>query len=262
MEQGMFLDKYVAEIQNLTAVLRDAYRRLDENTDDEALHDLRIAVRRIRSLLGPLGSLPENQALREAAAEVGRLTTPTRDLEVLIAELDQRGYSALADGRRKLLQAEYREIVQAPELQRLFAELKQWPAAFARSDLGGDSPELKRIIGKALNRQVRKLYAGVTDAEFDRHKLRILVKRTRYITDAFPSLSPLPAVATTSLKKAQSALGGWHDHYQWCLRGQQEVDLEPLVKGWSKAQKEELKAAEAALKKLANTLPSEHAMNK
>lgn len=258
----MLLDKYVVEIQNLTAALRDAYRRLDENTDDEALHDLRIAVRRIRSLIGPLRSLPENHALREAAAEVGRLTTPTRDLEVLIVELQERGYTTLASARRTSLPAEYRQIVQAPELQRLFAELEEWPAAFARSKLGNDSHELNRVLVKALTRQVRKLHAGVADAEFDRHQLRILVKRTRYINDAFPSMSPLPAVAAASLKKTQAALGAWHDHYQWCLRAQQEADLGPLAQEWADAGKQALMVAEAALKKLAGVLPHEHVASK
>nr|WP_242070876.1 MULTISPECIES: CHAD domain-containing protein [Pseudomonas] len=43
-------------------------------TDSEALHDLRIAVRRIRSLLRPMRALSEVAALNFAAAGVGRLT--------------------------------------------------------------------------------------------------------------------------------------------------------------------------------------------
>lgn len=253
----MFIGQYAAEIQNLATALHKAYRRLEKNSDNEALHDLRIAVRRIRSLIGPLRSLPENHALREATAAVGRLTTPTRDMEVLIVELQKQGYSALADARRASLETEYRQITQAPEMQHLFAELEQWPAAFARSRLGDDSAELKRTISKALTRQIRKLHAGVHDAEFDRHQLRILVKRTRYLTDAFPSLSPLPNNAAASLKKAQTALGAWHDHFQWCLRVQQEDELESLAQKWADAAEQELEVAETALKKLARLLPSE-----
>ena len=37
-------------------------------------------------------SISEVMALNNVAAEVGRLTTPARDLEVLIEELEERGF--------------------------------------------------------------------------------------------------------------------------------------------------------------------------
>lgn len=251
----MFTDSYVAEIRSLEEALLGAYGRLDEGVDGEALHDLRIAVRRIRSLTAPLRSQPESQALRETAADVGRLTTPTRDLEVLIVELQQRGHDTLADARHPRLQTEHQQIVAAPELQRLFAALQQWPVAFRTSKLGEDAHALKRIIDKALTRQIDKLHAALKDPEFDRHQLRILVKRTRYLTDAFPQLSPLPSAATKSLKKAQAALGAWHDHFQWGLAVRRENDLQPLALQWAEASEQELEEAEVALSELAKLLP-------
>nr|WP_235991186.1 CHAD domain-containing protein [Halopseudomonas xiamenensis] len=47
----MFLDSYVTEIRSLETALLKAHERLAVEADDEALHDLRIAVRRIRSLI-------------------------------------------------------------------------------------------------------------------------------------------------------------------------------------------------------------------
>ncbi|MHC8326420.1 CHAD domain-containing protein [Pseudomonas sp. LB1P83] len=81
------------------------------------------------------------------------------------------------------------------------------------------------------------------DTGFDRHELRILVKRTRYLTEAFPKLSPLSCKAASSLKALQSALGSWHDHYQWCQKASTDSDLRPLEK------------AEARLADLATLLP-------
>ncbi|WP_368858818.1 CHAD domain-containing protein, partial [Croceibacter atlanticus] len=72
---------------------------MEARTDSEALHDLRIAVRRIRSLLRPMRSMSGVMALNNAAAEVGRLTTPARDIEVLIEELEERGFPDLAHCR-------------------------------------------------------------------------------------------------------------------------------------------------------------------
>ncbi|MDH1692551.1 CHAD domain-containing protein [Pseudomonas sp. GD03766] len=89
-----FVDQYVAEFVSLEVKLLNARERLRASTDDEALHDLRIAVRRIRSLLIPVRCLEGVESLKHSAAEVGRLTTPTRDLEVMAVELDARGLQA------------------------------------------------------------------------------------------------------------------------------------------------------------------------
>ncbi|NLA52368.1 MAG: CHAD domain-containing protein [Alcaligenaceae bacterium] len=255
----MFLVDYVAEIQRLTVALQEAFERLKNNADDEALHEYRVIVRRIRSIIAPLRKLPENQALRGAAKAVGQLTTPARDLEVLIGELADRGYPELAKSRSGLLQDDLRVIAEAAEVQNLFAELERWPVEFAQSVLGGDSRRLKKIINKAFKKHINRLQAGVNAPDFDRHQLRILVKRMRYINDAFPTLSPLSEDAINALKKAQSALGDWHDHYQWGLAGLQAPDLAPLLEVWAESEKKQLAKAEKALKKLAAALPQEDA---
>lgn len=76
--------------------LYESLARLEARTDSEALHDLRIAVRRIRSSLRPIRSMSHVGALNIAATEVGRLTTPARDLEVMIQELESRGFPVQA----------------------------------------------------------------------------------------------------------------------------------------------------------------------
>ncbi|MCE6981764.1 CHAD domain-containing protein, partial [Pseudomonas frederiksbergensis] len=83
-----FVGQYVAEFISLEVKLLNARERLRASTDDEALHDLRIAVRRIRSLLIPVRRLEGVERLKLAATKVGRVTTPVRDLEVMAGELD------------------------------------------------------------------------------------------------------------------------------------------------------------------------------
>jgi CHAD domain-containing protein len=95
----------------------------------------------------------------------------------------------------------------------------------------------------------------VDDTGFDRHELRILVKRTRYLTEAFPKLSPLSRKAASSLKALQSALGSWHDHYQWCQKASTDSDLRPLEKVWQSCAATALEKAEARLADLATLLP-------
>jgi CHAD domain-containing protein len=250
-----FVNEYVKEILELEVALFHARARLEANADDEALHDLRIHIRRIRSLLSPLRSIAATSALREAAAQVGRLTTPTRDLEVMAIELQARGMPAAAAARRDRLQADYKAILGDAALKRLFVALDNWPSLFRAEDAGRNCAKLKRLIGRALTKQIDKLHAALNDPQFDRHELRKLVKRTRYLTEAFPALSPLSKKAAKSLKAVQSALGSWHDHFQWCLKVKEQADLQPLEQIWQEASVKELAEAEIEIKRLQRLLP-------
>lgn len=250
-----FLDKFIAEILALQVSLYHSRARLEVRTDGEALHDLRIAARRIRSLLRPMRGMSEVAALNNAAAAVGRLTTPPRDLEVMIQELESRGYTAQAQLRKGKLATSYSEILKSSDLSNLFIQLDLWPSAFRAVEVNGDLKGVQPQIEKALKKQIHRLHAAVDDDGFDRHELRILVKRTRYLTEAFPKLTPLSRKAASSLKALQSALGDWHDHYQWCQKVQTESDLRPLEKVWQSCAATALDNAEVQLKELAKLLP-------
>ena len=250
-----FVDKFVAEILTLQVALYHSHARLEARTDSEALHDLRISVRRIRSLLRPMRSMSEVTPLNNAAAEVGRLTTPARDLEVLIEELEERGFPDQAQFRKAHLDSDYSKILKSPGLKNLFIHLDEWPATFRSAEVNGGLKHVQPQIEKALTKQIDRLHAAVDDAESDRHELRILVKRTRYLTEAFPKLSPLSGKAASSLKALQSALGDWHDHYQWCQKASVESDLHPLEEVWQGCAASALEKAEAQLADLARLLP-------
>ena len=61
-----------------------------EDVDTEFLHDLRVAVRRARSILKLTGDVLTETRVRELATELkwlGDVTTPTRDLDVYLAEI-------------------------------------------------------------------------------------------------------------------------------------------------------------------------------
>ncbi|MGH8434415.1 MAG: CHAD domain-containing protein [Pseudomonas sp.] len=249
-----FVDAVVAQVQVLEVALYHAYARMEARTDSEALHDLRINLRRIRSLLRPLRRIGGVALLNEAAAEVGKLTTPVRDLEVLIDELDQRGLPAQAKARKLILHSSYGSIVESSTIQQFFARVDEWPSAFREAGRGGELRQIRKTISKRLHQQVRRLAAALADPHYDRHQLRILVKRVRYTADAYPELSPISAQAAASLKVVQSALGAWHDHYQWCLRARLEQDLQPLQHQWQVAATSALMNAEVALLQLAGLL--------
>ena len=250
-----FVDKFVAEILALQVALYHAHARLEARTDSEALHDLRIAVRRIRSLLRPMRSMSQVAPLNIAAAEVGRITTPARDLEVMIQELEGRGFPDQVRLRKARLASHYSRILKSPYLNNLFIQLDEWPSIFRSVEVNGGLKHIQPQIEKALIKQIDRLHAAVDDVGFDRHELRILVKRTRYLTEAFPSLSPLSRKAASALKALQSALGAWHDHYQWCQKALIESDLRALEKVWQACAATALEKAETQLVDLSKRLP-------
>ncbi|MHC8353824.1 CHAD domain-containing protein [Pseudomonas sp. LB3P81] len=149
-----FVDDFVAQIISLEVSLYHSRARLQANSDSEALHVLRIAVRKIRSFLRPLRNMPEVVELNQAAAVVGRATTPTRDLEVIIGELQKMGYPRQAMSRSATLTEQYRKIAGSPVLDKLFTELDRWPELFRTAERAGELADVKRQIQKALKKRI------------------------------------------------------------------------------------------------------------
>jgi CHAD domain-containing protein len=249
-----FVDDFVAQIIALEVSLYHSRARLQADSDGEALHDMRIAVRKIRSLLRPLRNFPEVVALNQAAADVGRATTPTRDLQVIIGELQKMGYPLQAMSRTASLAEQNRKIAGSPLLDKLFAELDRWPESFRTAERASELADIKRQIRKALRKRINQLITGLQDKHFDRHELRIIVKNARYLSDAFPTLSPLKAKSRAQLKSVQASLGSWHDHHQWCLRAEREVDLLEIAPYWQVASEQALADAELKLASLLDHL--------
>ena len=249
-----FVDKFIAEILALEVGLYHAYARMEARTDTEALHDLRINLRRIRSLLRPLRDIEGIAGLNEAAADVGRLTTPVRDLEMLIEELEARGFVQLAQTRKARLDSSYKHVVKNRSRSHLFAQLDEWTSTFRSAERAGELNKIEKKIAGRLQKQIERLKAALADSQYDRHQLRVLVKRTRYLSEAFPQLSLMTVDAAAALKSVQSALGSWHDHFQWCLKAEEQEDLQPLKHNWQTAASAALSKAEAQLTMLLGLL--------
>ena len=210
----------------------------------------------------PLRNLPEVVALNQAAAEVGKATTLTRDLEVIIGELQKMGYLRQAMSRSATLTEHFRKIAGNPVLDKLFGELDRWPELFRTAERAGELTDVKRQIQKALKKRINQLIAGLRDKHFDRHELRIIVKNARYLTDVFPALSPLKAKSRAQLKSVQASLGSWHDHHQWCLRAEAEPDFLEIAPYWEVVSEQALTDAELKLASLLDHLQKDLAKSK
>jgi CHAD domain-containing protein len=235
------IDDLLAQVLGLQVRLYACCARLSAGTDGEALHDLRVALRALRSLLKPIKQLAGCAILRQRAAELGRLSGPLRDLEVLLAELQRHGAQpAGAQMRVMQVQQGYAALLASPQLQALFAAFDDFPARWYQAAAQGELKGMGKRIGKRLAKQRRRLLDALADPGQDRHHLRLLIKRVRYGAEAYPNLADISRAQGAHLKRAQTALGDWHDHMQWLARAEVEADLTPYLETWRRA----LRAAE------------------
>ncbi len=249
-----FVDKVVSQVLALEVTLRHAVARLEAETDSNALHDLRTNVRRLRSVIRPLRSEDDVWWLDEAADEVGEMTTPVRDLEVMVKELEERGLHGPAQKRRLILATSYAAILESSTLHELFVRLDEWPSRFRATEREGELKKLQKRVAKRLDKQLENLGEVLADPKHDRHRTRLLGKRLRYGTEAYADLSPVSPAALKQLKAVQSVLGSWHDHFQWARRAEKEEDLQPLRDSWRRGAEDALDRAEGELETLAQLL--------
>ncbi|QNH04552.1 CHAD domain-containing protein [Pseudomonas sp. B11D7D] len=251
-----FIEHCLERVLALQVRLYACQARLADCTDTEALHDLRIALRQLRSLLRPLRGLQAVDALEQGAAVLGRLSGPLRDREVLVAELARMGLAHLAPADEAQRAAGYAAIARSRELAELMALLDGWPANWYEATRQGQLKSVNKRIRRRLQRQQRQLASALRDPEHDRHRLRLLIKRVRYAAETYPAQSRLNKAAQLRLKRAQSALGDWHDHLQWLAQAEAHESLRPCRPLWLQAQLAAERRADDALLALYGDLPS------
>lgn len=247
---SQMFDHVVAEVLKLHVGLLACQARLAENTDSEALHDLRTTVRRLRSLLRPLRGLPGVDQLESAAKAVGDMTTPLRDREVLAAQLLERHQVSAAQRRLAGEGATFAAVAASTQLQKLLAIIDAFPAFLRAIEQQKLVPDLGKRIEKRLDQQWKKIVAAMHDPSHDRHRLRLLIKRSRYGAEAYPQSGRLKRSLRESLKRAQDDLGHWHDLLQWLTQAAKQPDLASCVPAWQAQLREAEQRADKTLAKL------------
>ncbi|MCO3926599.1 DUF3488 domain-containing protein [Pseudomonas aeruginosa] len=188
----------------------------------------------LRSLLRPIRGVPGVEELEHAAAEVGRLSGPIRDLEVLLPALAAEGLRDALAVRRPVLESGYVAVLASQPLHRLQLCLDVWPALLRTAQRHAVLDGLHGRVRKRLRRQWKTLRAELADTTYEHwHPLRLRIKRVRYGLEAYPHDCSIPGSLLAPLKAAQSALGDWHDLEQWLLRCQRKPDLAPVREVWT-----------------------------
>jgi CHAD domain-containing protein len=163
--------------------------------DAEPVHDLRVAVRRLRALLraaSPMIAVDWAERLREELDWLGRALGPLRDLDVLSAHL-RAETSALPEADRALVEPAFAaleadhtaaraETLAALGSERYFALLDALASA---PPLVETTETLEEIAGaqlEKLQKTMRRVDASATDELL--HTARIRTKRLRYVAEA------------------------------------------------------------------------------
>lgn len=205
------------------------------DVDIEFLHDLRVAVRRSRSAVKLLGDVLPPGLVAWATPQLkflGDLTTPTRDLDVLLQELPSLTAGLTGDRREDVeplvlhlagLRAdEQRRLavgLRSPRFERFRARWRASLLALAAWDgQPGAGPTATEVVVERLDRAHRRVLrrgSRITDASpaQDLHDLRKRAKELRYLLEVLPTTTdPADArVVIKELKALQDVLGTFQD---------------------------------------------------
>jgi CHAD domain-containing protein len=200
-------------------------------TDAEALHQARVATRRMRSDLrtfGPLLDLDWTSRLRDELRWIGSSLGEVRDLDVLLEVLDglvddepslspdsvaalRSMFVRSRDERRDVLLADLGSARFAQLLTDL-AEAARDPRTAPQADDPADEvlPVLARRPWRRLERSVAKL--GKHPPDHQLHAIRILAKRCRYAAEAVAPAAGSPARRfAAAMADIQTCLGDLND---------------------------------------------------
>ncbi|MBS2013272.1 MAG: CHAD domain-containing protein [Deltaproteobacteria bacterium] len=212
----------VKKLRELDAELNDAVPRVLASADDEAIHDLRVAIRRLRTMLKmarPLFGRWHCDVVRRAFADVMRATGDLRDEEVLeetCADLtEQPSFTTWLGARATREQKLRRNValrIERGELDRARLLLK---ALLVFPIEPEKDVELARFARRTVERARRAVEKGrdvpVSDV-VGLHDLRIAYKELRYSIELLAEALPLDARAMLEPATVfQKRLGEIHD---------------------------------------------------
>jgi CHAD domain-containing protein len=198
--------------------------------DPEAVHQARVATRKLRSNLRTFGPLLDPEWTEPLRSELGWLAFSlgaVRDRQVLLDRLrgraaslpvsDQRSASSLLhvldleiDALRKSLSADLDSQRYVDLLERLVLAAHQ-PATLPEADQPAATllPALATSSWRRLRSAARQLPETPTDPEL--HRIRILAKRARYAAEAVAPVAPTAVGFARAAAKLQTVLGEHQD---------------------------------------------------
>jgi len=243
-----------------------------ENAAPEALHQLRVSLRRLRALwwaLQPLLEKHQCRIERDKFKQLADAAGETRNWDILreLVPTSTPGRSRrlaltkAVDGQRALAASASREAIGRGDIEGLLDRtLKNCLEQLAARDY---LPTLAKYAQKRVSRVARNLRKAGRRATRDvkaeyasLHKVRISAKKLRYLTEFFsPSLGGRQDVALERLGGLQEALGELNDIVvSEALVAQHSVELgsrkrvRKVIRGLDKKKKQKMRRARVVLR--------------
>ena len=198
-----------------------------------AVHQLRVAVRRLRSAISTFGAVADDEQAEVVRAELKWLAgacDEARDLDVFMEAATELGLaegalsalSAALEPDRARARAKAGAAVASGRFRALLLEATAWVETGAWLSNGGKASGKRRrapadrFAAKALDKRRRKLVrlAGdiVGDNDEARHQARLAAKKLRYAAEAFAPLFDADSKGFVRLvKQLQDQLGALND---------------------------------------------------
>jgi CHAD domain-containing protein len=212
------------QMKDLAAKLTATLPRVRSRADDEAIHDMRVALRRLRVVLKlsrRVFGRYHVDAIRDAFTRVHRASGALRDEEVLretlrdleLGDPQLDAWIARRGKNEERLRAIIESRLRAGHLRR---PLRTLDALLALPVVPGQRRPLVVFAKKAVERAqhgVEEMRAAATpDDVLALHALRIAHKRLRYTTEIFAPALPLDVAALAKpAAHFQKRLGEVHD---------------------------------------------------
>lgn len=221
----LVLDRYLDDFRQA--------RGLYSEQPDESVHDIRVAARRIRSLLGSFAAdLPQGTSIvARRFRRIARSLGLARDLDVMIALFQESPFALEPDTVHVVrVLAEHRAQAEA-EVQATVASDRLDRATKSLRRLLGDPNPVHRPASEAIREAIDLAWYKFADHAStlredsppeQLHRLRIFGKRLRYLLEGlgvYAELNPLEDVE--AIKKVQDRLGRHQDlcvALEWATR--------------------------------------------
>ncbi len=208
-----------------------------ESSDIDAIHDARVATRRLRAAADLIETIAGGDKdvcrFRRSLGRIRRRLGPLRDLDVLIGHLDERWTR-----RRHATAAQWvRERILAERVEQRQADKEQRPLSAVLSQLGiwwgierhvrQIEPQIHQAVvprimdqlgafadkAESLSRPPREGGEPNSGLPSDPHELRIAGKLLRYTLEIAAATGvEVPRPILKGFKQMQDALGLWHDY--------------------------------------------------
>jgi CHAD domain-containing protein len=200
---------------------RTELKRCQKKCSEEAVHDLRVATRRLLSTLDLLGSIHPEGKLRKARRRLKRqldMFGPLRDVQVQLLSIEKmlpsfpelRGFYNFLLTRERLLAERLAAEVKAVKIGKV-----EWAIRAAINQLAVllDSPEMQQqklaealqAVDIAFNRVVERRHAVDPSDSASIHRMRVAFKKFRYMVE---SLAPMLDRVSSRQLKAMNAFQG------------------------------------------------------